>query len=351
MFAPDYRHMEDVLRNRRPRRLPLYEHVVDVKSMERVLGTRFAELSGGDEADRRAYFDHYCRFFRELTYDTVSFECGACFALPDRGAIMGGRPGPIQSRADFDAYPWRELPRLYWAEARPRFDALRAAMPPGMKAIGGIGNGPFELAEDLVGLEYLPLLEADDPELFAELFVRIGEYLGSLWTSLLAGYADLFAGCRIGDDLGFKNSLLTNPRTVRQHLIPIYRRVIALVHESGRPFLMHSCGCIFEIMPDLIAAGIDAKHSNEDAIAPFDRWIEDYGGRLGLCGGFDMDFLCQRTPAEIHAQVLARGRRFRAQARGYALGSGNSIPDYIPLENYLAMIAAAQDLRREEGTP
>lgn len=350
MFAPDYRHMEEALRNRRPRRLPLYEHVVDVKTMERFLGTPFAELGRGNEADRRAFFGHYCRFFRELTYDTVSFECGACFVLPDRGAIMGGRPGPIQRRADFEAYPWEDLPRRYWAEARPRFEALRAAMPPGMKAIGGIGNGPFELAEDLVGLEYLPLLEADDPELFADLFARIGAYLESLWTSLLADYADLFVGCRIGDDLGFKSSLLTHPRTVRRHLIPIYRRVIALAHAAGRPFLLHSCGCIFEVMPDLIAAGIDAKHSNEDAVAPFERWIGDYGGRLGLCGGFDMDFLCQRPPDEIRERVRALGRRYRALAKGYALGSGNSIPDYVPLENYLAMVAAAQDLRREEGT-
>lgn len=37
-------------------------------------------------------------------------------------------------------------------------------------------------------------------------------------------------------------------------------------------------------------------------------------------------------------------------ARGYALGSGNSIPDYVPTENYLAMIRAAQALRQGEAT-
>jgi uroporphyrinogen decarboxylase len=30
---------------------------------------------------------------------------------------------------------------------------------------------------------------------------------------------------------------------------------------------------------------------------------------------------------------------------GYALGTGNSVPDYVPDENYLAMIRAALDLR------
>ena len=102
-------------------------------------------------------------------------------------------------------------------------------------------------------------------------------------------------------------------------------------------------------MDEVIALGIDAKHSNEDAIAPFDQWIAAYGGRIGLLGGFDMDLLCTATPEELYERVLDDGRRFRATAQGYALGSGNSIPDYVPDDNYLAMVRAAQTLRAEEG--
>ena len=47
--------------------------------------------------------------------------------------------------------------------------------------------------------------------------------------------------------------------------------------------------------------------------------------------------------------MLERGRRYRRLAQGYALGSGNSIPEYVPVENYLAMIRAAQALRDEES--
>jgi hypothetical protein len=46
--------------------------------------------------------------------------------------------------------------------------------------------------------------------------------------------------------------------------------------------------------------------------------------------------------------VYEKGRRFRTLARGYALGSGNSIPEYVPVEGYLAMIEAAQRIRSEE---
>jgi len=135
----------------------------------------------------------------------------------------------------------------------------------------------------------------------------------------------------------------------RSHILPQYRRVIEIVHAGGRPFLWHSCGCIFEIMDGVIALGIDAKHSNEDTIAPFDRWIKDYGNRIGLLGAFDMDFLGTNSPATIHDRVRELGRRYRNSAQGYALGSGNSIPDYVPTENYLAMVRAAQELRQEEA--
>ena len=102
-------------------------------------------------------------------------------------------------------------------------------------------------------------------------------------------------------------------------------------------------------MDDVIALGIQAKHSNEDGIAAYEQWIERYGERIGLLGGIDLDILCVKTPAEVYELVLERGQMYRRLARGYALGSGNSIPDYVPVDGYLAMIRAAQAIRAKES--
>ncbi|MEI8194724.1 MAG: uroporphyrinogen decarboxylase family protein, partial [Phycisphaerae bacterium] len=65
-----------------------------------------------------------------------------------------------------------------------------------------------------------------------------------------------------------------------------------------------------------------------------------YGRRIAIMGGIDLDFLVRRTPDEIYRRSKAMLER--AQDRGsFALGSGNSIPEYVPQENYLAMIRAA----------
>lgn len=347
-FQNDYHYMLDVLNNRRPARLPVYEHIISPLIMEKILNTQFASLINGNRTDQKQYFRQYCRFFQKMTYDTVSFEVTITDLLPEHGAILGGRPGPIQNRADFERYPWDELADRYWEVAGPQFEILSRCLPDGMLALGGVGNGVFEISEDLVGFQYLAYLQADDPQLFADLYQRIGDLMVQIWTVFLQRYAGCFAICRFGDDLGFKTSTLISPRTIRQHILLQYQRVIELVKGASKPFLWHSCGRIFPIMEDMIALGIDAKHSNEDIIAPFDEWIARYGERIGLLGGIDVDLLCQKTPAAIVEQVFEKGRRFRVAARGYALGSGNSIPEYVPIEGYLAMIEGAQHIRLSE---
>lgn len=347
-FQNDYHHILDVLANRRPKRLPIYEHLISPSIMEKILNVQFVELWNGSQSDRIEAFSQFCRFFQEMTYDTVSYEVCIGEILPDHGAIMGGRPGPIQSRDDFEKYPWDELADLYWQIAEPRFRLLAQCLPPGMKALGGVGNGAFEISEDLVGFEYLAYMQADDPDLHADIYKKIGDLMVEIWTVFLERHMDTFAVCRFGDDLGFKTSTLTSPMTIRKHIVPQYKRVIDLIKERGKPFLLHSCGNIFSIMDDVIDVGIDAKHSNEDVIAPFDEWIQQYGDRIGLLGGIDVDLLCIKPPEEVFNSVVEQGTRYRSNAKGFALGSGNSIPDYVPVEGYLAMIEAAKHIREVE---
>ncbi|MGI6496374.1 MAG: uroporphyrinogen decarboxylase family protein [Kiritimatiellia bacterium] len=343
-FQPDHRHFDAVMRNERPARMPLYEHLVNVEFMEKATGRSFGALAQGDAADRDEFFRHYHGFYRDMGYDVVSFEVCLGATMPGgRSALCGGK-GDIQTRADFDGYGWREWPERFWAQAGPLFDAAVRTLPPGMKLVGGVGNGVFELAESLVGLECLPFLQVDDPELYADLYAAIGDLMEGVWADFVKRYGRFFAACRFGDDLGFRSSLLTNPSTVRGHILPQYRRVIGAIRAAGLPFLWHSCGCVFEIMEDVIALGIDAKHSNEDPIAPFDRWIRDYGDRIALLGGFDLDVLCTLSEDDVYRKVREDGARFRATAKGYALGSGNSIPAYVPVENYLAMVRAGREI-------
>ena len=348
-WKPDFTHILDAARNRRPVRLPLYEHIIDPKIIAQVLDTDMAVPQAGDGPSAfTEYYAKQVRFWREMTYDTISVEGVIVDILPDHGAIMGGRPGPIQSRGDFERYPWDELCELYWRRWAPHFKALGDVLPADMKVVGGVGNGVFEISEDLVGYERLCLMMYDDPELIADLYRRIGDLMVTIWTRMLRRYGDLLVVGRMGDDLGFKTSTLVSPEFIIEHIVPQHRRIVSLVHDAGKPFLLHSCGKIFSVMDDLIATGIDAKHSNEDQIAPFSRWIELYSDRIALFGGIDFSLLCGDDPKAVFEETVRLGVESRKNARGFALGSGNSIPDYIPVDNYLAMVHAAKAIRRRE---
>jgi len=111
------------------------------------------------------------------------------------------------------------------------------------------------------------------------------------------------------------------------------------------PFLLHSCGNIFSVIEDIInVAGIDAKHSNEDEIAPFSIWQKKYGDRIAFFGGVDMSFLCQAGEDDIK-EYVSNILSYSINYPGFAFGTGNSVPDYMPVENYLLMIKTAREFR------
>jgi len=173
----------------------------------------------------------------------------------------------------------------------------------------------------------------------------MGQVSLSIWERFLAEFGDIYCVCRFGDDLGYKSNTLLPADDIRTHIFPVYKKIVAAVHRAGKPFLLHSCGCIFDVMDELIEeVGIDAKHSNEDQIALFPYWVETYGDRIGNFGGIDTDAVC-RLPKEDMREYIREVVAKCTGHGGFAFGSGNSIPDYVPLDGYRTMLETIHELR------
>jgi len=345
-FIPNFKHIENAARNIEPDRLALYEHNISDVIMEKVMNRTFRHLLCGSRQDVSEYFRNYCDFFLQTGYDTVTFEACIGPAMPGSGSLGQHKKGVIQTMEDFEKYPWDDVPDLYFKMYGFLFDALLENMPVGMKAIGGVGNGVFECVQDIVGYTDLCYISVDDPDLFSRLFERVGSVSLKIWDRFLRNYSDIYCVCRFGDDLGFKNTTLISADMIRTHIIPQYKKIIGLVHSYGKPFLLHSCGSIFDVMDDLIAAGIDAKHSNEDQIAPFPEWVIRYGDRIGNFGGIDTDAVCRLSKTEMRTYIHDVIRKSKGHG-GFAFGSGNSIPDYVPVEGFLSMVEIVREYRGE----
>ena len=337
-FQPDYKNVQDAAFNRKPKRLPLYEHLVHNNVMEAIIDKKFSHLYNGNLREKDEYFTHFCEFYKRLGYDAVSFECCIGGILPNGGLLGGHGTSVIQSYADFEKYPWDELCDMYFEKFGDYFRALGNVLPPGMKAVGGVGNGIFEAVQEIMGYEHLAIISYDDPDLYAGLFKRMGDISFAIWERFLKAYGDSYCVLRFGDDLGFKTNTLLPADDIRKHIILQYRRIVDLVHSNNKPFLLHSCGNLFDIMPDIINnAKINAKHSNEDIIARFPVWVQKFGSQVAHFGGIDTDALCSLSPAQVREYVNDVLKQCEQYAGAIAFGSGNSIPGYINLDNYLEM--------------
>lgn len=143
------------------------------------------------------------------------------------------------------------------------------------------------------------------------------------------------------DDWGFVQQTMFAPEDMRKFVFPWHVKIAKTIHEAGVPAILHSCGNLAAVMDDIIdVMKYDAKHSFEDKILPVEEAYVKYGSRIAILGGIDVDFVCRSTPEQIHN----RSKRMLQLADlngGYALGTGNSVPEYVPQEHYLAMIQAA----------
>ena len=349
LFAPDYTNMVAVARNQWVDRIPLYEHGIGAKVIREISGNSpFDLLASSDKSEREEGFRQHWDFWRSMGYDTASVEFSVLGVLVGGGALGAHQDGCIKNRADFERYPWDELPELFFNRYGGMIRALEASRPEGMKAVGGVGNGLFECVQDLVGYEDLCYIKADDEALYEDLFRKMGDVHQAIWSRFMAEWADAFCVMRFGDDLGFNSSTLLPKQDILTHIIPQYRRITDLVHQAGKPFLLHSCGKIFDVMDEIIEyANIDAKHSNEDGIGHFTVWVDRYGDKIGNFGGIDTDVLCRSSAAYIEQYILDCLEHVKGRG-GIAFSSGNSIPDYVPTEGYLAMVETVRKWRRDK---
>jgi len=153
-------------------------------------------------------------------------------------------------------------------------------------------------------------------------------------------------GAIIGnDDWGFKTQPMISPADMRRYVIPWHKRIAEVAHAAGKPAIMHSCGNLTVLMDDIIDdIGYDAKHSFEDAIMRVEDAYDTYGERIAIMGGIDVDFVIRSEPEQVYSRSKAMLER-AAERGGYALGTGNSVPEYVPDEQYFAMISAAVTTR------
>jgi uroporphyrinogen decarboxylase len=333
MRQPDYTQLLKVLRREgRPSHLPSYEHIASPGFIARRTGTRFDEMRSADDG----YWQIYVDFWMGMGFDCVPLEIPFRCPMPEtshEGVSEGSEARAcIATDEDFDSYPWPDESSPI--DFRP-FETVAALLPEGAKIVGGACGGPYEWVSQMMGVMGLSLALFDNPSLVVRMFEKIGA-LGVATDRQLA-QMDSVCALRQGDDLGFKTATFLSPEDLRRLVFPIYRQMVARAHDAGKPFILHSCGNLASVYEDLIDCGIDAKHSFEETILPVEDFKSQYGSRITPIGGLDVDMICRAPMDDLRAYTRAKVESCFADGH-WALGTGNSLTDYMPVERYLAVL-------------
>ena len=335
-----------ILRKGTPQRTHYIELFLDGE-VQNAICERFDVLADLDPADPFFHHKRSIAIQRFLGYDFV--RCGlegmewplnhlttedtAELRRESGRHFMNEHEGPITNWEQFEAYPWPDPAQassasLEWYEEH---------LPDDMCVVASGGFAHFaEYLCWLMGYETLCYALYDQRDLVK----AISDRLLDTFRVVVARFLE-FDRIKIvwgSDDLGFKTATLISPDDMREFVLPGHQLMAQMSHQAGRPYLLHACGNLESIMDDLIDdVAIDAKHSFEDTIENVIDVKQTYGQRIARLGGIDVDFLCRADEAAIRQRV-----RDTLEAclpgGGYCLGSGNSVANYIPVENYLIML-------------
>ncbi len=232
---------------------------------------------------------------------------------------------------------WNDFEKIDWDRIEPDLESLdyvQENLPEGMKITPGFLLFQF-IYDNVLGMENLFILSHDEPELVEAVFEKWGRKIYEYYkeAAQYPGVGAIFHS----DDLGFKTATMVNPDFLRKHVFPWHKKYASLAHERGKMYWFHCCGYKDEIIEDLVEdVGIDALHSFEDSCCPVIEYKRKYGDRIAILGGVDMDKLVRMSESNLREYV--RKILDVCMPGRYALGSGNTVANYIPVKNYLAML-------------
>jgi len=336
---PNFNNLLKVLNNERPNKATLFEFFLNDKLYSHLAKENIEAKSSNLDRLRiiiKAFYNAGYDYATIPTWytDTLDFPKNDFHHEESRSLNEGCM---ITDRESFDKYNWPD-PEIGDYEI---YNKLISDLPEGMKLIACGPGGVLETVIDLVGFENICIMSLMDAELTEEIFSNVGTRLLEYY-KIIVKY-DSIGALIVNDDWGFKTQTMLDTESMRKYVFPWHKKIVEVIHEAEKPAILHSCGNLDAVFNDVIDdMKYDGKHSFEDGIIPVEKAIPKWGDRISILGGIDMDFLARETPE----MVYYRSRKLLEQSRekgGYALGSGNSIPDFIPYENYFSMLKAANE--------
>jgi len=241
-----------------------------------------------------------------------------------------------ESWADAKARMTPSEDRINWKSLEEQYPAWQAS---GAWIVGSAWFGYDVFASWHVGYERILIALLDDPEWCRDMFETALDLnlamLGMAWDR---GFR--FDAVRWPDDMGYRNGLLFSIDTYRTVVKPAQKRMIDWCHDRGVKAMLHSCGNIMDLIPDLVEIGLDALNPLEqkagmDVFELKGKW----GDKLVLEGGIDARVM---TDGEAIEEEIRTKLAVLKENGGYIFHSDHSVPENVSFADYCRIMELAR---------
>ncbi|OYD17379.1 nucleoside 2-deoxyribosyltransferase [candidate division WOR-3 bacterium JGI_Cruoil_03_44_89] len=312
-----------------PDYVPLVELGIAQEIKKRFLGKKIYSLK--EEVE----------FWSQAGYDYVKLQPGIDMNLSKITPQKGGwhwaseHKGIISSWQDFEQYIWSKPEDVDYSD----FEKITKYLPDSMAVIGQYGD-IFTMVWELMGFENFSLMLYEDIELIEALFEKIGTIVFNLFENMVT--FDCVKAIWYSDDIAYHAGPIISPIFIRKYLLPWMKKIGDMAKKHNIPYIYHSDGKLWDFIDDIIACGVNAIHPIEPKAMDIVEVKEKVKGKLCVIGNIDLSYTLTRgTPEETEEEVREKIHTV-APGGGYCLGSSNSIPKYVKLKNFIAMVESTK---------
>ncbi len=319
--------------------IPLAELGVHPKIKELFLAKKIEGLK--DEVDfwHRAGYD-YIKLQPKADFNPMKIGLGNNVSYNDDGSIFrkwaSENNGVIANFNDLEKYVFPSISDFDYKN----FEKVKALLPDGMGVVGQYGD-IFTMTWEMMGFESFSFALFENEDLITNLNDRLGELVVSMFEYF--AQSDVVDAIWYSDDIAYTNSLMVSPQVLDKYFFPWLKRIGDLAKRYNKPLIYHTDGILYDVFDKIIECGVDAIHPIEPKSMNIADVKQRYGNKLCLIGNIDVDLLSRGTTNEIRNNIYKNVEEAGYDG-GYCVGSGNSIPEYVKLENYIAMIETVKEI-------
>jgi uroporphyrinogen decarboxylase len=218
----------------------------------------------------------------------------------------------VSPLADLDALAGYRFPEIISSETWGLIKAVsEMAGKAGKYVVGADPINLYERLRSLMGFENLMTAPYIDKERFEKLLDR----LTNMTVALVQGYAQTgnVHAFMSWDDWGLQTGLQIRPAQWREIFEPRYRRIVGACHERGMHYILHSCGIIWDIIPDFIDIGVDVLQIDQPRLMGVGRLAQEFGGKVCFWNCVDIQW---SSRPEVTAEEARREAAEMTQAMG-----------------------------------